>query len=59
MAISSFFAAFLILALATALGLDSFYAFLIAVPIMFAVGYALQYFLLNRTLGRTSCHRSW
>jgi branched-chain amino acid transport system permease protein len=45
------FAAFLILALATALGLDSFYAFLIAVPLMFAVGYALQYFLLNRTLG--------
>jgi branched-chain amino acid transport system permease protein len=45
------FAAFLILALANALGLNSFWAFLIAVPIMFAVGYALQFFLLNRTLG--------
>jgi len=45
------FGAFLILALATALGIDSVLAFAIAVPIMFAVGYALQAFLFNRTLG--------
>jgi branched-chain amino acid transport system permease protein len=45
------FGAFIILALATALGIDSVVAFAIAVPIMFAVGYALQAFLFNRTLG--------
>lgn len=45
------FAAFLMLALTAALGLDSVVAFVVAVPIMFAVGYGLQYFLLNRTLG--------
>ena len=44
-------AAFLILALATTLGIDAFIAFAIAVPLMFAVGYALQAFVLNRTLG--------
>ena len=45
------FAAFLILALASTLGIDSVVAFVIAVPIMFAVGYAIQAFLFNRTLG--------
>lgn len=45
------FAAFLILALATALGLDTFVAFVFAVPLMFLVGFGLQFFLLNRTLG--------
>jgi branched-chain amino acid transport system permease protein len=45
------FAAFLILVLITALGLNTFVAFAIAVPLMFLVGYALQTFLLNRTLG--------
>jgi len=45
------FAAFLILALSQALGIDSVVAFAIAVPIMFAVGYGLQAILLNRTLG--------
>ncbi len=45
------FAAFVILAITSALGLDTFIAFLIAVPIMFVLGYALQYVLLNRTLG--------
>jgi branched-chain amino acid transport system permease protein len=45
------FAAFLILMLISALGLDTFVAFAIAVPLMFVVGYALQAFLLNRTLG--------
>jgi branched-chain amino acid transport system permease protein len=45
------FAAFLILALANALGIDSVLAFVIAVPIMFALGYALQALLFNRTLG--------
>ena len=45
------FAAFLILVLITSLGLDTFAAFAIAVPLMFVVGYVLQAFLLNRTLG--------
>jgi branched-chain amino acid transport system permease protein len=45
------FAAFLILVLITGLGLDTFVAFVIAVPLMFVVGYGLQAFLLNRTLG--------
>jgi branched-chain amino acid transport system permease protein len=45
------FAAFLILAMVTSLGLDTFVAFAIAVPLMFVVGYALQAVLLNRTLG--------
>src|SRR4029079_8834274 len=44
-------AAFLILALGQAPGVDSVFAFVIAVPIMFAVGYGLQAILLNRTLG--------
>jgi branched-chain amino acid transport system permease protein len=45
------FGAFLILVLATTLGIDSVLAFAIAVPLMFAAGFALQAFLLNRTLG--------
>ena len=44
-------AAFLILTLVTALGLNAFIATLIAAPIMFAIGYALQAQVLNRTLG--------
>jgi branched-chain amino acid transport system permease protein len=44
-------AAFIILVLAQAFGIDTLAAFLIAVPVMFAIGYALQLFLLNRTLG--------
>jgi len=45
------FAAFLILVLANTLGIDSVLAFALAVPLMFAAGFALQAFLLNRTLG--------
>jgi branched-chain amino acid transport system permease protein len=45
------FAAFIIMALSTALGIDSVLAFVIALPIMFAVGYLLQWLILNRTLG--------
>jgi branched-chain amino acid transport system permease protein len=45
-------AAFVILALSERLGLDPFAAVLLALPILFAVGFALQYVLLNRTLGR-------
>ena len=45
-------AAFVILTLATWLGLDPFVAALLAIPIMFVVGFALQHVLLNRTLGR-------
>lgn len=45
-------AAFLILFLVSALGLNPFLAALIAAPLMFAAGWALQFLLLNRTLGR-------
>jgi len=45
-------AAFAILTVATVLGLDPFTATVVALPIMFAVGFALQFALLNRTLGR-------
>ena len=45
-------AAFVILVLAGKLGLDPFIAVLIAAPILFAIGFALQHVLLNRTLGR-------
>ena len=45
-------AAFVIFALAKALGLNSFGALVLAAPILFAFGYALQHFVLNRTLGR-------
>src|ERR1700728_4113424 len=44
-------AAFVILTIAAWLGLDPFAATLAALPIMFIAGFALQYFLLNRTLG--------
>lgn len=44
-------AAFLILVLVTAMGLNPFVAVLVAAPIMFAVGWALQSAVLNRTLG--------
>ena len=44
-------AAFLILVLVSALGLNPFVAALVAMPLMFAIGRALQFFLLNRTLG--------
>ncbi|HWM48848.1 MAG TPA: branched-chain amino acid ABC transporter permease [Xanthobacteraceae bacterium] len=44
--------AFVIFALAQALGVGVFLAFLLAAPIMFAIGYALQAGMLNRTLGR-------
>jgi branched-chain amino acid transport system permease protein len=45
-------AAFAILAVASKLGLDPFIAVLVAIPILFVTGFALQYLLLNRTLGR-------
>src|SRR5262249_4569903 len=45
-------AAFAILVVAGKLGLDPFAAVLIALPVLFVVGFALQYVLLNRTLGR-------
>ena len=45
-------AAFIVLVLMHALGLDPFLATLVAMPVLFAVGYALQRALLNRTLGR-------
>jgi branched-chain amino acid transport system permease protein len=45
------FGAFIILAIAAALGIDTFFAFALAIPVMFAVGFVLQWVLLNRTLG--------
>jgi len=45
-------AAFAVLVVAGKLGLDPFVAVLIALPILFVIGFALQYVLLNRTLGR-------
>jgi branched-chain amino acid transport system permease protein len=44
--------AFILLAVSHALGVSPFLAALIAMPLLFAFGYALQHFLLNRTLGR-------
>ena len=44
-------AAFLILVLVSALGLNPFVAAMVAMPVMFAIGWALQFYLLNRTLG--------
>ncbi|GGL57998.1 branched-chain amino acid ABC transporter permease [Wenxinia marina] len=45
------FAAYLILMLVTLLGLGPFVAALIALPIMFGLGWALQRVVLNRVLG--------
>jgi branched-chain amino acid transport system permease protein len=44
-------AAFIILAAARAFGLDAFTATVVALPLMFAAGYGLQFLVLNRTLG--------
>ena len=44
-------AAYLILVIADRLGLSIFVALLLAAPIMFLIGYALQMALLNRVLG--------
>jgi branched-chain amino acid transport system permease protein len=46
------FGAFAMLALAHALGIGLPLAFLIAAPIMFVLGFALQHVVLNRTLGK-------
>jgi branched-chain amino acid transport system permease protein len=43
--------AFLILVIVSALGLNPFLAALVAMPVMFALGWGLQYIVLNRTLG--------
>jgi branched-chain amino acid transport system permease protein len=45
-------AAFVILAFGAWLGVDPFLTTLLAIPVMFAIGFALQHVLLNRTLGR-------
>jgi branched-chain amino acid transport system permease protein len=45
-------AAFAILVVASKLGLDPFAAVLVAIPILFVIGFALQHVLLNRALGR-------
>lgn len=44
--------AFVILLIVSTFGLDPFLAAIIAAPLMFAFGWALQYYLLNRTLGK-------
>ncbi|MDN2580670.1 branched-chain amino acid ABC transporter permease [Aquibium sp. ELW1220] len=43
--------AFLILVIVSALGLNPFLAALVAMPVMFCLGWGLQYVVLNRTLG--------
>ncbi|MGX9993392.1 branched-chain amino acid ABC transporter permease (plasmid) [Rhizobium sp. Z1P35] len=45
-------AAFLIMLIVSSFGLNPFVAALIAAPLMFALGWVLQYHLLNRTLGK-------
>jgi branched-chain amino acid transport system permease protein len=45
-------AAFVVLALTHALGIDPFLGTLVAMPVLFAFGYALQHTLLNRALGK-------
>jgi branched-chain amino acid transport system permease protein len=44
-------AAFLLLVLVSALGINPFIAVVIALPVMYAVGWALQFLVLNRTIG--------
>jgi branched-chain amino acid transport system permease protein len=44
-------AAFIILTAAHFLGLSAFAATVVALPVMFAAGYGLQFLVLNRTLG--------
>lgn len=46
------FAAFLILVTVNLFGLNPFLSALIAAPVMFAVGWALQRFVLNRVVGK-------
>ncbi|MFM2356728.1 MAG: hypothetical protein RLZZ528_2464 [Pseudomonadota bacterium] len=46
------FAAFLILVVVEATGLNPFLAALIAAPVLFACGWALQHLVLNRVLGK-------
>lgn len=46
------FGAYLILIIVTITGMNPFFAVLIAAPVMFGLGWALQRFVLNRTLGR-------
>ncbi|NEI05609.1 branched-chain amino acid ABC transporter permease [Rhizobium leguminosarum] len=45
-------AAFLIMLIVSSFGLNPFVAALIAAPLMFGLGWVLQYYLLNRTLGK-------
>jgi branched-chain amino acid transport system permease protein len=45
-------AAFVVLVTTQSLGVNPFLATLLAMPLLFAFGYALQHMLLNRTLGR-------
>ncbi|PWE56940.1 branched-chain amino acid ABC transporter permease [Metarhizobium album] len=44
-------AAFLLLVLVSALGLNPFVAALVALPVMYAIGWGLQFLVLNRTIG--------
>jgi branched-chain amino acid transport system permease protein len=46
------FGAYLILTIVTMTGLNPFLAVLLAAPVMFALGWALQRFVLNRVLGK-------
>ncbi|MGO7623958.1 branched-chain amino acid ABC transporter permease, partial [Rhizobium ruizarguesonis] len=41
-----------IMLIVSSFGLNPFFASLIAAPLMFGLGWVLQYYLLNRTLGK-------
>jgi branched-chain amino acid transport system permease protein len=45
-------AAFVILAVVWSFGVNVWFALVIALPVMFAIGFVLQYVVLNQTLGR-------
>jgi branched-chain amino acid transport system permease protein len=50
-------AAFLILVAAQSLGMSTLEGAVLAIPVLFGVGFVLQVGLLNRVLGRDNCRR--
>ncbi len=52
-------AAYVALVIVQLTGLHPLASAVIVVPLMAAIGYAMQRFLLNPTLGDRSCRRCW
>src|SRR5215471_11488818 len=52
-------AAYVALVAAQTLGIGPLTALIIVVPVMAVIGYALQWFVLNRTSARICCRRCW